>query len=135
MNICIRCGATESKSWHQKLFGEERSSTHIYCYLCYMNDYHSKHNTLEKREAARQRTRIYYRDTPSWKVKEKERRGGLNQRFSTGKKRARKIEQPWTLTKEQYAAIISMPCYYCYNKLGQPVMVGVGIDRLDNNFG
>lgn len=100
-----------------------------------MKDYRKKSDTPEKRQEARERSSRHYRDNPKYKEKEKERRGGLNQRYSFSKRLARKRGKEWSLTKDQYAALISQPCYYCENKLGEPVSVGVGLDRLDNTNG
>lgn len=35
----------------------------------------------------------------------------------------------------EHERLISQPCFYCKNKLGEPAKYGVGLDRLDNQIG
>jgi hypothetical protein len=59
----------------------------------------------------------------------------INTRFRLGIRVAAKRNKEWLLTIEEYSAKIKEPCYYCRNKLGQPIVVGCGLDRLDNSKG
>lgn len=57
-------------------------------------------------------------------------------RFTESKNKAIKIRKlSWTLTLEEYTKLISEPCYYCNNELGDPVKRSCGLDRLDSNTG
>lgn len=57
-------------------------------------------------------------------------------RFTESKNKAiKKRKLLWTLTLEEYTKLISEPCYYCNNKLGDPVKRSCGLDRLDSNIG
>jgi len=56
-------------------------------------------------------------------------------RFTEAKHTAKKREIIWDLTLEEYSALITIPCHYCENKLGQPVKRSIGLDRLDSNKG
>ena len=54
-------------------------------------------------------------------------------RFSYVKSHAIRKGKTWTITKDQYEAIILNPCEYC--KLPNNVGAGVGLDRLNNGIG
>jgi hypothetical protein len=56
-------------------------------------------------------------------------------RFTEAKHAAKKRKINWSLTLEEYSTLITMPCYYCDNKLGLPVTRATGLDRLDSNKG
>jgi hypothetical protein len=56
-------------------------------------------------------------------------------RFTEAKHSAKKRKIEWTLTLEEYTALIAMPCYYCDNKLCEPVKRSIGLDRLDSSKG
>jgi hypothetical protein len=56
-------------------------------------------------------------------------------RFPKAKRQALKRDKEWKLTFDEYAALISKPCYYCNNQLGTTISFGIGLDRLDNNLG
>jgi hypothetical protein len=56
-------------------------------------------------------------------------------RFSEAKHAAKKRDIEWLLALEEYSTLIIMPCYYCANKLGEPVKRAIGLDRLDSEKG
>ena len=56
-------------------------------------------------------------------------------RFTEAKHSAKKRKIEWRLTLDEYIALIAMPCYYCENKLCEPVKRATGLDRLDSNKG
>jgi hypothetical protein len=56
-------------------------------------------------------------------------------RFTEAKSMAKKRDIEWSLTLEEYVDLIILPCYYCANKLGEPVKRSIGLDRLDSNKG
>ena len=55
----------------------------------------------------------------------------IDGKLSTYRKVARKYEREFKLTKDEFAAIISQPCYYC----GELQENFNGIDRMDNSKG
>lgn len=54
-------------------------------------------------------------------------------RFTYIKSHSLRRGKTWSLSKEEYNSIISLPCFYC--GLENDVVAGVGIDRLNNKFG
>lgn len=52
-------------------------------------------------------------------------------RFNYCKGRCKERELIWSLTFDQYDALISNPCFYCDGKLSE---TGYGIDRLENDI-
>jgi len=56
-------------------------------------------------------------------------------RFTEAKHSAKKRKIEWTLTLDEYAMLIIMPCYYCANELGEPVRRSIGLDRLNSDLG
>ncbi len=48
---------------------------------------------------------------------------------------AKRRDIPWRLSEEEYLAIIAVPCAYCENRLGTPVLTCGGLDRIDNTIG
>ena len=59
----------------------------------------------------------------------------LNSRFYHAKITAKRRQKTWELTLEQYSNLVAEPCFYCSNRLGPPSILGIGLDRLDNNMG
>lgn len=47
-------------------------------------------------------------------------------RFNHGRMKARKFGQEWSISKEQYAELLSRPCHYCGGLLNE---TGSGLDR------
>ena len=56
-------------------------------------------------------------------------------RFTEAKHNAKRREIDWLLSLEEYSYLITLPCYYCENLLGEPVKRACGLDRLDSNSG
>lgn len=70
----------------------------------------------------------------NWYNENKER--SPKRRFAESKNKAIKNRGlTWTITIEEYTLLIQLPCYYCLNKLGEPVKRSCGLDRLDSNKG
>lgn len=70
----------------------------------------------------------------NWYKKHPER--SPQRRFTESKNKAiKKRGLTWTLNLEEYKSLILLPCFYCNNKLGEPVKRSVGLDRLDSNLG
>ena len=53
-------------------------------------------------------------------------------RYKHGVYKAKRCNQSWELTKEQYVKIIDSPCVYCGGKLNE---TGSGLDRKDSDLG
>ncbi len=53
-------------------------------------------------------------------------------RYGVAKAIAKRRKWPFTLTREQYAELISRPCHYCGGILSE---TGVGLDRLESSWG
>lgn len=106
------------------------------------NREHLKQYYEENREYLSARYKEY-RETHKEEIKEnwnewyqKNKTRSPQRRFTESKYKAinkRKLE--WTLTLEEYKELINQPCFYCKNKLGEPVKRSCGLDRLDSNLG
>lgn len=72
-------------------------------------------------------------DWQKWYRKNKVR--SCNRRFTEAKHTAKKRDIVWLLTLQEYEQLISLPCYYCDNQLGEPVKRSIGLDRLNSNKG
>jgi hypothetical protein len=59
----------------------------------------------------------------------------IKRRFTEAVNKAKKRGIFWDLTLEQYLDIVVLPCDYCQNKIGTPVIRSVGLDRKDSNIG
>lgn len=57
----------------------------------------------------------------------------LKGRYGFGKRKAKRQELIWDITREQHAELLNRPCYYCSVSLLDEM--GVGLDRIDNNKG
>lgn len=89
------------------------------------NHYYKKHYNVINKDHVQERQRSY--DQMHKKT--------LESRYSNAKAAAKKRGLDFTLTKEEYAAAIDAPCFYCNNYLGTKTLVATGLDRLDNSFG
>jgi len=56
-----------------------------------------------------------------------------NGKYSASKAKAKSNGIEWSLSKDDYTILLSMPCTYCRNKIKQDF--GYGITRLDNDKG
>lgn len=73
-----------------------------------------------------------WRDTH--REQERERQKTPKRRYDAAKGRAKYKNKAFSLTYEQYAALIILPCHYCDGKLGM-VTTSTGLDRIDNSKG
>lgn len=106
MKACIDCHINDPKSWHGR-----------YCSSCYQQRYYRIHLDKE-REARKIHSKLYYRTAKG--------------RFNHSKKTAVKRGLSFSLSLEQYTALISSPCYYCKGPLNP---TGVGLDRKSSALG
>ena len=56
-------------------------------------------------------------------------------RFNKAKWLAHERGYEFSLSIEQYSAIVVQPCHYCHDAFGERVKLGVGLDRLHNSIG
>jgi len=70
--------------------------------------------------------KIWYQNNPIRSIK---------RRFSEDKKKAAKRNLAWSIIIEQYKKLIIDHCFYCNNKLCDPVIRAVGLDRLNCKIG
>ncbi len=59
----------------------------------------------------------------------------LEVRFRHSQRVAKRRKINWDLSFEIYIDICNKPCFYCNNKVGEPVVNGLGLDRIDNSLG
>lgn len=115
---------TYQKNWHKE------NKEYIQAYLS-ENDEHIKKVQKEYRENNSEKIKELWRE---WYKNNPER--SPKRRFAESKNKAiKKRELTWTITIEEYTELIQLPCYYCDNKLGQPVKRSCGLDRIDSNVG
>jgi hypothetical protein len=85
------------------------------------------------REKARERARrSYYKHQDTAKARHYAYTRTIKGRFSNSVSNAKHIGREWTLTLEQFAALVSQACHYCGNPLHE---TGAGLDRIDNSRG
>lgn len=89
----------------------------------------NKESILEKVKKFREDNKDLYR---KWQKKYYRTVKG---RFKATIKAAEKRDKTFTLTFEEFARIIDLPCYYCANELYYPNETGSGLDRVDNSIG
>lgn len=57
-------------------------------------------------------------------------------RYTLSKAAANYKNRPFLFSEETYLALVSLPCYYCNNKLGNVQLEnGLGLDRINNDRG
>lgn len=56
-------------------------------------------------------------------------------RFNAAQNAAQKRGKSFNISFERYRQIISEPCYFCNNELGDKSTTGSGLDRIDNAIG
>lgn len=59
----------------------------------------------------------------------------IKDRFGRAKRQAKLRLLDWDISLEEFAALCGLPCYYCSNLIGEIVLQGSGLDRLDSNIG
>jgi hypothetical protein len=91
----------------------------------------------EKVKAQHDRYRRENRDKINDKRKDRRWCDGysLAERFANGKACAAKRGIEFSLTCEEPAATISLPCHYCGGGFGEKTRASLGLDRLDSKSG
>jgi hypothetical protein len=105
MKICIKCNSNNSKQWYLIL-------NEIHCKKCYDKFQYNK-----------------------YKTKNASKKFSNERAFTFAKMCALKREKEWLLSFEEYINLINKSCYYCNNKLSEPVRRGIGLDRINNDIG
>lgn len=116
--------ANYQKQWHEE--NKEHIKEYIQNNIEQIKEKQKEYRETNKKNI-KQNWQEWYKDNPERSAR---------RRFTESKNKAikkRKIE--WSLTFEEYKNLISMSCYYCDNKLGEPVKRSTGLDRLDSNKG
>ena len=73
---------------------------------------------------------------PTVDVTTREYRMKPNIRIGVGKRNAASRNLTWELDLETYLKLVSKPCFYCGNRLGNvQTEIGAGLDRLVNSLG
>lgn len=101
----------------------------------YFNKYLSKFTTACKKCTNRKRREKYKTSGEQERIKNKEKKYTVRGRYCRLREDTKKRNIIASITEEQYANLISQPCYYCNNILGTKVVCGVGLDRINNNIG
>jgi hypothetical protein len=73
---------------------------------------------------------------PTIDIYSREYRSKPNITIGVGRRNAKVRGLSWELTLDQYSALVSSPCAYCENKIGNvQTELGAGLDRIDNSLG
>lgn len=105
--------------------------------LEYSKNY-KKNNDEKIKEYAKLYNKAYYENNKALLAEyNKQYRIIHKNRYKLALRKANKRSLIFTLTEIQYIELITQPCYYCDNKLGDTfgARTGVGLDRLDNTIG
>lgn len=112
------------KKWH------ENNKEHVKEYLQENSD-HIRQQQKEYRENNKEKIHENWNE---WYKNHPER--SPKRRFAEAKNKSIKKRQiEWNLSFDEYSLLIKKPCYYCENKLGEPVKRSTGLDRLDSSKG
>jgi hypothetical protein len=76
---------------------------------------------------------LIYRKRPEVKSRYSEMNRTTRARFNRGKSMSGRHGVEWTVTREEYAAMIESGCYYCEADLSSET--GRGLDRIDTHKG
>lgn len=106
MKTCKDCGTDTTSKW---LKGPT-------CNRCYHKDYRNRHPAKARAS-----------ENKSSKAAVK--------RYNQIRYRCTKENISYNITLEEYKLYLMLPCYYCNNKLGKPVVYSIGLDRIDNSKG
>jgi hypothetical protein len=116
------------KKYHEKWYQENKD--HIKEYVEKNND-QIKLKQKEYRECHKEEIKEMWQ---KWYKEHPER--SPRRRFTESRNKAiKKRNLTWTITLKEYTELIKLPCYYCANKLGEPVKRSCGLDRLDSSKG
>lgn len=135
MDICKYCSATLLQGTKPRI-----------TFCCSKCKYKHYRNQEGARERINQRVRNRYDPKKNanyhqnWKKNKPDKyqariercRVSIAGRFQSGKCKAKRFGQEWSISKEQLFEIIKDPCHYCHGPLNK---TGSGLDRVDNSRG
>jgi hypothetical protein len=115
-------GKQDSREWRQ------RNKEHL-------NEYKNEWSKINRDKINKHRREWVKNNPEKKKAQHRRYNTSLKGRYNTTKGAAKRRGKTFTLTFEQFCAIISAPCIYCKNELGHKSTTGSGLDRLDNSIG
>lgn len=107
IKTCRKCNLEKEHSYNQR-----------WCKECFSKRYKTWHPNNREKVRANQKKNIRT----------------LKTRFSQAKRQAIKHGKEWSLTSEEYKAIVDLPCVYCKGFF-PAVETGSGLDRMDSSVG
>jgi len=114
MKRCSMCGKDSVDFYRNPAM---RDGLFAQCKQC-CKRYQSEHSTAHQASVLKYKRKVQW-----WKTEDST---SLRHRFSQAKRLAK---HPWKLSFEQWAQLITCPCYYCGGPLSR---YGSGLDRIDN---
>jgi len=91
-----------------------------------------KYQTSEYKEKNASRMATTY-NTEQGRAYEHKRRRTASSRYVRGRYNAKRRNKVFTLTLEEYAVLVALPCTYCGKSIADET--GVGLDRINNERG
>lgn len=117
MRTCTKCGECKKDTCFYKR-KDRKSGFFFTCKDCYSKWRKEAHIKNYDKERAYEAQRI----------------GTIPRRYQKLKSRAKCKDIHIAISEEEFSSIVSNPCHYCNNKLGQPSK-GIGLDRIDSSKG
>jgi hypothetical protein len=139
--VCVECqkkrAAERDKKWKEE--NKEHREQYHKEYRKKNKDQKSIDNKKyreKNREALNDHHKQWYRENiDRERIKEAIFNRRPERRFYVAKRVAKTRSINFSLTFEQYKNLISLPCYYCDNKLCDLIQTGGGLDRVNNTLG
>lgn len=101
----------------------------------HLNEYRNEWAKQNRDKINKQRKEWIKNNPEKKKAQHKKYNTSLKGRFNTSKGAAKRRNKTFTLSFEEFCKVISEPCIYCNNELGNKSKTGSGLDRLDNAIG
>lgn len=124
---CIACKKTKTKDQFYRA-NHTTDGFMSKCKVC-ADEYHKKYSATPSGKASVKRTYRKLADSGYYQNLECR----IDQRYRRAAQRARDIGRTFTVTFEEYVALLTKPCEYCGLSLDQKS--GYGLDRLNNSLG
>lgn len=139
MGTCIHCGRTETSGWYQKgtmckaCYSKAQQAKNPERHRAYYRKANLSPEVWAIRRATAKRSKEHNRE--QIKAYNTAYHKTITCRYKISAKNARVRGFPWELTKEEFTSFTLLPCYYCNNKLDEPVNAGSGLDRINSLLG
>lgn len=137
-----KLSATDKAEYHKKYYEDNKEKLSAYRKQWHIKNKERRkkyekdnHERILKQQQARHNTNPEKRREDWQKWYEMNKIRSPKRRFTEAKHTAEKRKIEWFLTLEEYIALLKLPCYYCENKLGTPVLRSIGLDRLTSDKG